>query len=749
VNLAPRGRAIARWLGIAGGLYVLGLLTLAATPLSRVFGYEFAAGSCALLCTAGVVRGAGRAGNGGVWTSFFAASRDLALLATISLSLGVGTSLWVETCDVGAGLRYHAVLVWGGIPWAAGVVVFARRCLPRWPRAMAVGTIAVSAVGTLAFLALQPPIVVHTPILGYYAGSIYDESLQGIASHGWYRLYTSAAAIAWVALLSFAERRGVRDGALGGVCAAVAISVWGWRGELSVERDRAWIERELGGYTTTDHFEIFYDAKSYDARRLRLLIEEHEARYAEMAEFFETHPTRRLRSYVYGSNARRGDLMGGYRTMVAKIWLSEMHLTWGGPGTELLAHELAHLFLRDDGRGPLRLSARWGLFPNMALVEGAATAAAWGANDLDYHAWSAALFQLDLGASIATILGPRGFWTQSSGRAYTLAGSFCRWLVETRGPVPFRAAYGSGDFEGAYGAPLLALEAEWRAWLLERPLDESVLEVARFRYDRPSIFGRRCARAVSTTLDEARTLVVGGSADRLDACVDRVLAMDPENVRLRYDVALLEVAGGRTERALARVRGVADEEGAGMVLRMRAREVEADILWSRGAYDEALQRYAALLASAAVPADRRRIRSKVDGIEALAEAPLTAAAVRRHLIERPSPARLLTVAELTDAWARERRPVAAWLAASLLAPEGSPLVEALLTDEMVESLDEDRGLSALELLAVWHTTDGDPARGCDVWRRVVSRAAHGTKTRASAVMWVSRCEREDVGGVHP
>ena len=49
--------------------------------------------------------------------------------------------------------------------------------------------------------------------------------------------------------------------------------------------------------------------------------------------------------------------------------------------------------------------------------------------------------------------------------AYTLAGSFVGFLIETHGLAPFRRLYETGDYERVYQRPLAVLEKDWRASL--------------------------------------------------------------------------------------------------------------------------------------------------------------------------------------------------------------------------------------------------------------------------------------------
>jgi hypothetical protein len=96
-----------------------------------------------------------------------------------------------------------------------------------------------------------------------------------------------------------------------------------------------------------------------------------------------------------------------------------------------------------------------------------------------------------------------GFWGKASRRAYTAAGSFSLWLIETRGVPAFTDLYRSaGDFDLAYGTALADLEPQWLAFLAARELRPQDIESLRQRFKQRAIFQRPCAhRAADLAAD--------------------------------------------------------------------------------------------------------------------------------------------------------------------------------------------------------------------------------------------------------
>lgn len=545
-------------------------------------------------------------------------ARHLTLLVVPALVLTLN-AVRVPNCDFALGVGFWltipvvSVLVGQAIGWVVATVVPTSR---RWQVGLAAAAILASAGTLLWQIGFQPPIVGHQLFIGYFSGSIYDEALSLPASLLWYRLL-NVAAVAVVLLAIEALWRWRRDLSVRWVvvllvAATAALgALWVERRELGIDRDRAFIQAELGGRIETEHFVIHYPLNDFFVDRRELLAQDHEYRYAEMRAFFETDPASaaKIHSYVYPDRETKGDLMGARRTLVAKLWLKEMHILWRDYGDHMLAHELAHIFTEPFGSGPLRLSMQNGIGVNMGMVEGVATAADWPADELTPHEAAAAMRRLELAPSIDRLVGASGFWTQAHGLAYTLVGSFVRYLIDTYGIAPFKAAYATGDFAAAYGKPAGELVDEWERFVDAIALADRELDLARYLYDRPSIFEKVCARTVAELRRKADLAMSQGNVGRGQALYEQIIGFDPANVRYRLMYAQALMAGEELDAALGQVEGLLGGEAArplGPVERAKLLELAGDLAWKLDRPDEADQAYRECL-EAGLPADVRRL----------------------------------------------------------------------------------------------------------------------------------------------
>src|SRR5690606_26066714 len=189
-----------------------------------------------------------------------------------------------------------------------------------------------------------------------------------------------------------------------------------------------------------------------------------------------------------------------------------------------------HLVTARIGRGPFGVAASFrGLVPLPGLIEGAAVAADWPGGALSVHEEARAMRDLGLAPDLTKILNAFGFWTQPAARAYTYAGSFIRWLIETHGAESFARAFRSGDFVAAYGAPLADLAAEWEVFLDGRPVSAEARALAETRLRRPSILSQSCARETAALRDDARQARASGDNLRAAELNRRILEVAPHD----------------------------------------------------------------------------------------------------------------------------------------------------------------------------------------------------------------------------
>ena len=205
-----------------------------------------------------------------------------------------------------------------------------------------------------------------------------------------------------------------------------------------------------------------------------------------------------------------------------------------------------HALGADLAGGPWRVPG--GLFPQMALIEGIAVAGDWPAGEFTIHEETGALRELKLMPEVQRLFRPGLFYAESGARAYTTAGSFVRWLWETRGAAFVRDVYAGKTRLDL--APLAADHARFLEGLRE---PQRAVDLASQRFSAPAIVRKRCAHEVAGLQQQAAAERDPATASSLWL---RCTALEPDDPALlialrRSQVAAKDFAAARETEAKA------------------------------------------------------------------------------------------------------------------------------------------------------------------------------------------------------
>ena len=633
---------------IWGGALALAGLALDFVPLLDLLGYDFsfAIGLGAAFAAADVGHGAVAAARRAYRVVslrtlvFSAAAAGLALLAA-PLLLSLANALRVRNCSLPVGLAFYALLPVAGVLVAAPAGVLAGLLVrgPRLGRLLALGVPAVSILWALLRLYLDPPVFALDPFGGYFPGPIYDEGLRPSARLVWFRLANLTWIATAVALAGCLSRGGQPDQAgpprfawrafslrlvsarwlVATLVLLVGSAVWfGFRAELGFHLSRSDLVRVLSRRTQSEHFVMWSDPAGDTPAEIALARRDLEFRYHQLRVLLGSEPRTSITVFRFPSAQVKKDLVGAGGTLFAKPWMREIYVQAEGFPAPWLRHEMAHVFAGAFGDSLFGLSAGWrwwGPLPvphlAMGLVEGVAEAAAFADPDgrATVHQQARAMIALGQAPSLARVMGA-GFSTESGARAYVLAGSFCRFLLDRFGAGKLRAVYRSaGDFVAAYGLPLADLEKSWRAFLETQPLDARDEARAKERFRKPAIFGKVCARELAERVTEARAHM-GSTPETAVSLLDSVCRDDPEEPAYRLDRAEALAAAGASGKALAVAGPMVDDESLTWPLRARAASLIGVVEFHAGRFAEAAAAAERSLALATDENEMRTARAK-------------------------------------------------------------------------------------------------------------------------------------------
>jgi hypothetical protein len=574
----------------------------------------------------------------------------------LPLLLSSLNALRVTNCSFVAGLTFFLLLPVSTAVYAAAAGALAALAAPRRGRLIAILLPAISMAWALARLYLDPPVFAYDPFGGYFPGPIYDEALRPPATLALFRLVnlvwigtavTLAVASAGGAAeasggapaggadavpgpapgpprLSFAVRRWRPGPALAAaVLLGASAALYAHRGSLGFHVQRGDLLRVLDGERRSTRVVLRYVSAGADAADLDLAAQDLEFRYDQLREILGVEPRTPVTVYRFSDAEQKKALVGAGNTLYARPWTQEIFVQAEPFPSGVLRHEMAHVFAGafGDRLFGVSLTVRfWGPLPlprlASGLVEGIAVAADYTDPDggSTVHQEAAAIVADGRAPPLAEVVGA-GFSTLSGPRAYTLAGSFCHFLLQRWGAEKLRALYRSaGDFEGVYGIPLAALETEWRQFLGTQKLSAEQRARARERFRRPAIFKKVCAREQAARVAEARSLIRAEPA-RAVRILETACGADPHEPTIKVDLAEAYAAAGDTTRALDQLAAVGRDGDATEPVRARAAAVAASIHLHRGDADNARAALRQVQGSASDEGERRLATAKLRSLD--------------------------------------------------------------------------------------------------------------------------------------
>jgi tetratricopeptide (TPR) repeat protein len=574
----------------------------------------------------------------------------LALLVTLLHGVRAGLCDPIEgLVFFGLGPGMGAVLagLWGASAGVVGSAIFRKRA-PLFVLA-ALGPLAGIAISIGRFYT-SPMVFAFDPFFGFFAGTLYDTVITAGDRLWSYRGGSAMTVLGVVVLAAHLERdepsklrwqwRHPGLTALGSAALFGSLVHASLGPELGHHQSAASIRSALGNAARSRRCEVLYSSNT-PSREAHALAIECDAHVAELETLFEVVAPERITVYVFDSAEHKGWLMGAARVFVAKPWRDEIYIQGAGFPHRVLRHELAHVIAGAFGRGPFRVAGPLGgWIPDPGRIEGIAEAAAPRDDELGVREWASAMRQLELLPPLSRVF-KLSFLGEPASRAYTVAGAFVDWLKEAHGVEVVKRWYGGETLPALTGGKSLqALEREFHAALDAAPVPEKALNVARARFDRPSVFGRRCPRVVDRLRQRAHHFLGQRDIDQARARFRDVLDLDPSNLDARFGLATCALREGDTAGALRAHATLAADEDLPAASRTDAREAIGDIHLRLGEAKEALREYDAV---AAALLDEDRLRA-LDVKRYAAKVPSARPAIVAYLMGDPELGRSETLA---------------------------------------------------------------------------------------------------------
>jgi hypothetical protein len=457
----------------------------------------------------------------------------------------------------------------------------------------------------------SPMIFAFDPFVGFFAGTLYDTVIDAVPRLLTYRAGSCGTLLGAACTAALLRRSGQgklrwagprwraprrRPGALGLALLgfAASLGVYAWGPQLGHYQNVATIRAALGQSWSSARCDIVYPS-TISIDRVQLLGVECDSHIAAHEAYFRSAFPGRVTVFLFASADQKGALMGASNTYIAKPWRHEVYIQNDNYPHPVLSHELAHVVAGSFARGPFAVAGPLGgWIPDPGRIEGFAVAAAGPSVESEYTQleWTRALRDLGLLPPLSTVFR-LSFLGQNHSTAYTVAGAVVAWLHDSYGAEKLRAWYAGADLATAFGKPLAALESDFRARLDGVQLPDYVLDLAKARFDRPAIFGRRCPHDVDELLEDASAALDRYDITAAHRAYSESLRLDPANFGARLGLAVCEQRRGAARVAAARYTEIGRDAALSRVQRSTVAERLGDVALRAGDAAAAEQQYAA------------------------------------------------------------------------------------------------------------------------------------------------------------
>jgi hypothetical protein len=463
--------------------------------------------------------------------------------------------LWAPNCTFGQGLLFYVLFPGVTVVFAVSVAYVVQGLNVSWPVLATVGIGLLLAVGgPLYDLGLHPQFYTYNHVFGGVLGPIYDEQLAVRPGLFVFRGLT----LFWALLAILVGRRLRGRGPWWPVlvCVLVIGAVYVFSAPLGINTPEWYLQRQLGGHTQTENFDLYYDAEQIDRATVADLAHAHEAEYEWVRQRLERTDGEagRIQSYIYPNPDVKGRLTGARTTSITPVWLStpQVHLLRTRVSRSL-GHELGHVVSRPYGLPGLQASWAPGLIEGWAVALEPPSASPSPDDLVRTAATTDTTTSLRAEArAVSSRLSPWGFWTGRGAVSYATMGSFVQYLLDRYGPEHLKQVYAWGNFESVYGRSLQALAKEWAAHLDRAPsVSRGAQDVVARRFTRPSLFETECPHYLPPArraLQEAQRAGRRHDSTQVIAHLEEALARQPQYAAAHEALARIRLARGQAER---------------------------------------------------------------------------------------------------------------------------------------------------------------------------------------------------------
>lgn len=256
---------------------------------------------------------------------------------------------------------------------------------------------------------------------------------------------------------------------------------------------RDMLHASLDGELHTEHFAFRYQGNGQAKLYLDVIATNAEWEWHRLQRAFALDPDTRIEVRLFEDYAHLTALTSQTSAHAGPHW---MNLPWWSALKETFAHELVHT---------VHLDLTWN--PALALLRGhtEGLASAWEDDLLaipQAHTVAAGALRSGQLPSASVVMSVGGFTKVNESNAYDASASFVGWLILEQGIADYVRLQRTLNYSGIYGRDLDTLDADWRTFLQQLPVDLQAQSMARERFDpvrSPAYQSQQCPKLSART----------------------------------------------------------------------------------------------------------------------------------------------------------------------------------------------------------------------------------------------------------
>jgi hypothetical protein len=529
-----------RSFGIALAILLVYSIVCTRIPLLNYLGFEFSmftvllAGFICGLLVVSLWKRAGCRCKADVWRFIGEVSFVQFILLIIPFLISLVNVLFVKNCSIGNGIVLYILVVIPGVAFSTAIAMMTGIIFEKWNKTIFTVSYVLVLLHIILITILRPQVFAFNPIIGFFPGFTYDETLQVTQRLLTYRIAILAASVClvisavwiWQICFNLKEQENVFyklfsfiEIAILALLLPIVLVTFLFSDRLGLSSSKQYIQQKLVGNYKTEHFEIIYPAGSVKRERVEQLGRLHEFYYDQITHALNIRTEERIVTFIYSSPEDKGKLIGAGSTNISKPWLRQIHINLANVDG-VLKHEMVHILAGEFGWSPLRISYNSGLVEGIAVAVGDNT---WYEEPL--HRSAALVFASGVIPDMNSIFSLSGFAAAYAGMSYTLAGSFCKFLIDSLGMDKFKQLYSSGDFIQTYNRSFALLIKDWKQMICSQQFTAIDSTKARYLFRRSSIFGKECARVIANMNLESKNLLARHDFDKALASAEKSLSL--------------------------------------------------------------------------------------------------------------------------------------------------------------------------------------------------------------------------------